>query len=143
MRKINTRNFRRATRTTAREVNRQILLNLVREHQPISRADLARRMNIGRGRVTALVNELIDEGAVYEGETVDTVRGRKPKMLHIRTHDRLVVAADVRFSLTYLMLSDFAGTQIALKQMIDCFSSISAFIALVFAQSGIACRVGK
>ncbi|HYR09344.1 MAG TPA: ROK family protein, partial [Longimicrobium sp.] len=50
-----------------------------------------------------------------EGETVDTVRGRKPKMLHIRTHDRLVVAADVRFSLTYLMLSDFGGTQIALE----------------------------
>jgi predicted NBD/HSP70 family sugar kinase len=115
VRKINVRNFTLATRSTSREINRQILLNLVREHQPISRADLARRMNVGRGRVTALVNELIDEGAVYEGETVDTTRGRKPKMLHIRTHDRLVVAADVRFSLTYLMLSDFAGTQIALE----------------------------
>jgi len=115
VRKINVRNFTLATRSTSRDINRQILLNLVREHQPISRADLARRMNIGRGRVTALVNELIGEGAVYEGETVDTVRGRKPKMLHIRTHDRLVVAADVRFSLTYLMLSDFAGTQIALE----------------------------
>jgi N-acetylglucosamine repressor len=115
VRKINVRNFTLATRSTSRDINRQILLNLVREHQPISRADLARRMNIGRGRVTALVNELIDEGAVYEGETVDTTRGRKPKMLHIRTHDRLVVAADVRFSLTYLMLSDFAGTQIALE----------------------------
>ncbi len=115
MRKINVRNFTLATRSTSRDINRQILLNLVREHQPISRADLARRMNIGRGRVTALVNELLEEGAVYEGDTVDTTRGRKPKMLHIRTRDRLVVAADVRFSLTYLMLSDFAGTQIALE----------------------------
>src|SRR5688500_20336640 len=77
VRKINVRNFTLATRSTSRDINRQILLNLVREHQPISRADLARRMNIGRGRVTALVNELIDEGAVYEGETVDTTRGRK------------------------------------------------------------------
>ena len=113
MRKINVSNFTLATRSTSREINRQILLNLVREHQPISRADLARRMKIGRGRVTALVNELIDEGAVYEGETVDTARGRKPRMLHIRTRDRLVVAADVRFSRTWLMLSDFAGNQIA------------------------------
>ncbi len=115
MRKINVRNFTLATRSTSRDINRQILLNMVREHQPISRADLARRMNIGRGRVTALVNELIDEGAVFEGETVDTARGRKPRMLHIRTRDRLVVAADVRFSRTYLMLSDFAGNQIALE----------------------------
>jgi N-acetylglucosamine repressor len=115
VRKINVRNFTLATRSTSRDINRQILLNLVREHQPISRADLARRMNIGRGRVTALVNELLDEGAIYEGATVDTARGRKPQMLHVRTSDRLVIAADVRYSRTYLMLSDFGGTQIALE----------------------------
>ncbi|MBV9775331.1 MAG: ROK family transcriptional regulator [Gemmatimonadetes bacterium] len=115
MRKINVRDFRLATRTTSREINRQIVLNLVREHQPISRADLARRMNIGRGRVTSLVNELLEDGSVLEGDTVDAPRGRKPKMLYVRTGDRLVVAIDVRFSRTYVMLSDFAGTQIALE----------------------------
>src|SRR5215212_1220731 len=83
LRKINTRSFVRATRSTPREINRQIVLNLVREHQPISRADLARRMNIGRGMVTAIVDELLDEGAVYEGATVDAPRGRKPKMLYV------------------------------------------------------------
>lgn len=115
LRKINVRNFTLATRSTSREINRQILLNMVREHQPISRADLSRRLNISRGRVTALVNELLEEGAIYEGATVDTARGRKPQMLHIRTRDRLVVAADVRFSRTWVMLSDFAGTQIAVE----------------------------
>ena len=49
MRKINTGSFVRATRGTPRAVNRQILLNLVREHEPISRADLARRMELARG----------------------------------------------------------------------------------------------
>jgi N-acetylglucosamine repressor len=115
MRKIDTHNFVRATRFTARDINRQIALNLVREHQPISRADLARRMKVGRGMVTSLINELIEEGAIYEGATVDAPRGRKPKMLHIRTRDRLVIAVDVRFSRTYVMLGDFAGTQIALE----------------------------
>src|SRR5260221_6334143 len=71
MRKINTRSFVRATRATPREVNRQILLNLVREHEPISRADLARRMEIARGMVTSLVDELIADGSLYEGATVD------------------------------------------------------------------------
>ena len=115
MRKINVRDFRRATRGTAREINRQIALNLVREHQPISRADLARRMEIGRGMVTALIGELLEEGAIVEGATVDAPRGRRPKMLHIRTRDRLVVAVDIRFSRTYVMLSDFGGTQLALE----------------------------
>ncbi|HKO15063.1 MAG TPA: ROK family transcriptional regulator [Gemmatimonadaceae bacterium] len=115
MRKINTRSFVRATRATPREINRQIVLNLVHEHQPISRADLARRMDIGRGMVTSLVDELLSEGSIYEGDTIDAPRGRRPKMLYVRTHDRLVVAIDVRFSQTFVMLSDFAGTAIALE----------------------------
>jgi len=115
MRKIDPHNFVRATRSTARDINRQIALNLIREHQPISRADLARRMEIGRGMITALVDELLVEGSIYEGATVDAPRGRKPQMLHVRTHDRLVIAIDVRFSRTFLMLGDFAGTQIALE----------------------------
>src|SRR5712671_5588375 len=113
VRKINTRSFVRATRSTPREINRQIVLNLVREHQPISRADLARRMSVGRGMVTSLVSELLTEGSIYEGATVEAPRGRKPMMLHVRTHDRLVIAVDVRFSKTYLMLSDFNGTPLA------------------------------
>jgi predicted NBD/HSP70 family sugar kinase len=115
VRKINTWRFNRATRTTPREINRQIVLNLVREHQPISRADLARRMDVGRGMVTALVNELLAEGSVYEGETGEAPRGRKPKMLHVRTRDRLVVAVDVRFSRTYVMLGDFEGREIEME----------------------------
>ncbi|HEV2149361.1 MAG TPA: ROK family transcriptional regulator [Longimicrobiaceae bacterium] len=115
MRKINTRDFRRATRSTPREVNRQIALNLVREHQPVSRADLARRMGLSRGMVTLLVGELIEEGLVYEGDAGDAPRGRKPTMLYLRTGDRLVIAADVRFSRSYVMLGDLAGTQLALE----------------------------
>ncbi|MFL5581789.1 MAG: ROK family protein [Gemmatimonadaceae bacterium] len=115
MRKINTLSFRRATRSTAREINRQIALNLVREHQPISRADLARRMKIGRGVVTSLITELLVEGSIFEGDTIDAPRGRRPRMLYVRTRDRLVVSIDVRLSRTYVMLNDFAGTQIALE----------------------------
>lgn len=116
MRKINTRAFSRATRTTSRKVNRQIVLNLVRENQPISRADLARRMDVARGMVTPLVKELISEGLIYEGATGTATRGRKPRLLHIRSHDRLAVAVDIRFSGTYVMLTDFSGGQIALER---------------------------
>jgi predicted NBD/HSP70 family sugar kinase len=103
------------TRWTPREINLQIVLNLVREHEPISRAELARRMKIGRGMVTYLTAELIAQGALYEGDTVDSPRGRRPQMLYVRTHDRLVVAIDIRFSSTFVMLTDFSGNSIALE----------------------------
>jgi len=127
MRKINTRDFRVATRTTSRDINRRIALNVIREHQPISRADLARHLNITRGVVSTLVQELIAQGVIYEGATGETARGRKPTFLHIRTLDRLAIAVDVRFSKTYLMLCDFSGRQLALEAH-DTIFSVPEFI---------------
>ena len=63
--------------------------------------------------VTSLISELLDDGSIYEGSTVDAPRGRKPMMLYVRTRDRLVVAVDVRFSRTFLQLADFSGEAIA------------------------------
>ncbi|MDX6530723.1 MAG: hypothetical protein QOH41_3013 [Blastocatellia bacterium] len=127
MRKINTRDFHVAKRTTSRDINRHIALNLVREHQPISRADLARRMNLTRGVVSVLVHELIAQGLIHEGASGEAARGRKPTLLHIRTHDRLVVAVDVRFTRTYLMLCDFSGRQLAIETY-DTVFSIPEFV---------------
>ncbi len=116
MRKINTLSFVRATRATPREVNRQILLNLVREHEPISRAELARRMAIAPGMVTSMVVELLADGSLYEGPTIDAPRGRRPQMLYVRTRGRLAISIDVRFRRTFVMLGDFSGTAIAVEE---------------------------
>jgi predicted NBD/HSP70 family sugar kinase len=113
VRKIDPDNFRRATRETSRDINRRILLNLVRERQPVSRADLARAMGVARGTITALVNELIEDGLVREGETGSAPRGRKPTLLHISAHDRLAVGVDVRRSETNILLTDFHGVALA------------------------------
>lgn len=115
MRKINTTNFSIATRTTARDINRRIALNVIRERQPISRADLARHMKMTRGVVSVLVQELIEQELIYEGATGEAARGRKPTFLHVRTQDRLAVAVDIRFTKTYLMLCDFSGRQLGIE----------------------------
>ena len=109
MRKINTRNYRLATRATPREVNRRIVLNLIREHQPISRAELARRMNVRRAALTAIVRDLIAAGDVYETGRAVSVRGRRPTMLRVRTSGRHAVAVDVRPGRTSIALADFGG----------------------------------
>jgi len=101
--------FRVATRGTSREINRSIVLNLVRAHQPISRADLARMMNLRRGAISRIVNDLITDGVIFEGATGQAVRGRKPTFLYIDSRRRAVVAADIRASETFLMLADLRG----------------------------------
>jgi N-acetylglucosamine repressor len=131
MRKINPNDFSLARRSTSRDINRQIVLNLIREHQPVSRAELARLMQTTRGIAGLLVNQLLAEGLIYEGGTVEVARGRKPITLHVRTRDRLVVGIDVRLSRIYMMLCDFAGRQIAFDTMDPILSTRELVAALI------------
>ena len=109
MRKIDPSRFRVATQGTSRDINRRIVLNLVRAHQPISRADLARVMAVRRGAVSIIVNELLAQKLIFEGATGETVRGRKPTFLYVESRRRAVVAVDIRASRTFLMLADLLG----------------------------------
>src|SRR5262245_29320507 len=109
MRRIDPTRFHVATRGTSRRINRQIALTLISTHQPISRADLARRMKLRRGAVSLLVQELLRERHVVEGHTGEIARGRKPTLLYINTRKGSSIAVDIRASRTFLMLADPVG----------------------------------
>jgi predicted NBD/HSP70 family sugar kinase len=113
MRKINPHDFKVARRGTSREINRQIALNLIRAHQPISRADLARLMNVRRGVASLLVSELLSESLIFEGAVGEAVgRGRRPTFLYIDSRQRCVVGVDIRASRTYILVTDLMGKQL-------------------------------
>ena len=101
--------IRLAQRGTPREINRQIVLNLIRARQPLSRADLARLMSARRAAVSVLVKDLIDEGLVFEGSKGEALRGRKPQFLYIDTRKRCIAAVDLRPTRTSVMLTDVVG----------------------------------
>ena len=112
MRKINPNDFTLATRGTSREINRQIALTLIRTHQPVSRADLARLMETSRPNITLLVNELLEERLVREGaKGSQKTRGRKPTFLYINSEKGVAIALDIRASRTFLMITDSIGKQ--------------------------------
>jgi predicted NBD/HSP70 family sugar kinase len=96
MRKIDLTNFRVATSETARQINRRIALNLVRRHQPLSRADLSRRSGLQRSTVSSIVEQLIDEGWVTEGAIGTARRGRRPRVLHLNVERAGIIGVDIR-----------------------------------------------
>src|SRR5437660_12840253 len=67
-----------ASSETARIINRDIVLELIRASQPISRADLARRSGLGRSTISQIVEQLIDETWVREGAIGSVPSGRRP-----------------------------------------------------------------
>ncbi len=105
MRKIDLNNFRVASSETARDINRRIVLNLVRKHQPISRASLARRSGMQRSTVSAIAEQLIAEQWVVEGATGHLPRGRRPTFLHLNSDRAGIIGVDIHPQTTTLAVS--------------------------------------
>ena len=105
MRKIDLTNFQLATSETARHINRRIALNIIRRHQPMSRADVARRSGLQRSTVSAIIDQLIDEGWVTEGASPASARGRRPRFLHLNVERAGIIAVDLRPGVTRVGLA--------------------------------------
>ena len=107
-RKIDLNNFQVATTRTARDINRRIVLNLIRKHQPISRAELARHSRLQRSTVSAITEQLIAERWVTVGALGDLPRGRKPTYLHLNSDRAAILAVDIRPTETTIAVADLS-----------------------------------
>ncbi len=94
IRHVDLSNLQVASSETARRINRDIVLELIRTKQPISRADLARRSGLQRSTVSQIVEQLIGEKWVREGPLASAPRGRRPTMLGLN-EDLLALAVDI------------------------------------------------
>jgi predicted NBD/HSP70 family sugar kinase len=99
-------NFEVATSRTARDINRRIILNLVRKHQPISRAELSRFSRLQRSTVSAIIDQLIAERWVTTGAFGDLPRGRKPAFIHLNGGRAGIVGVDVEPTETNIAVAD-------------------------------------
>jgi predicted NBD/HSP70 family sugar kinase len=91
-----------------RDSNRDLVLEVLRRNQPISRVDIARRSGLQRSTISSIVDELIEERWIREGSVVKTDRGRRPTMLTMND-DLLLLVADVRPTKAVLAVVDLNG----------------------------------
>jgi len=113
VRRIDLSNFQVATSETARDINRRIVLNLIRTHQPISRADLARHSGLQRSTVSVIAEQLIRERWITEGANGHTARGRRPTFLHLNKERVGIIGINVRPVTTTLALADLDANFLA------------------------------
>ena len=128
MRKIDLNNFQVATTETVRDINSRIMLNLVRKHQPVSRADLTRYSGLQRSTVSAIAERLISERWLKEGEVGDLPRGRKPTYLHLNSERCGVVGVDIQPATTTLAVSSM-DTRFLAQESMPTAKDPSEFIA--------------
>ena len=108
MLRVNSDELPVASSETARHINRRTILNLIRNRQPISRADLARFSGLQRSTVSLIIEELIEDRWVVEGATGRLPRGRRPTFLSLNP-ERAIICIDIRSSRITLAVSDAKG----------------------------------
>ncbi|MFG2037077.1 ROK family protein [Dactylosporangium sp. NPDC048998] len=109
---------RGADHNVMREVNRSLVLALVKEGGPVSRASIARSTTLAKPTVSAIVDELIADGLVREigpGSTAVS-GGRPPILLEFNARSQLVVGVHIGARRTAIAIGDAAGEEIARRE---------------------------
>jgi predicted NBD/HSP70 family sugar kinase len=101
-----------ASNKTPRQINRNLVFNLIRTRQPISRADLARISGLQRSTISLIVEDLIRDRWVLDGSTGKLPRGRHPTFLELN-HQRAVIGLDIHPSQTTVAVTDLGGKIVA------------------------------
>jgi N-acetylglucosamine repressor len=94
---------------TIRDINKQIVLNYVRECSPISRAEIARETELQRSTVSAIVDELQNVGLIEEIGIGSSTGGRKPTLLKLKIGNPVAIGVDLDPRETTIALADLAG----------------------------------
>jgi N-acetylglucosamine repressor len=109
MRRIDLKNVQAARLNTIRDINRQIVLNYVREREPISRAEIARETALQRSTISAIVDALKIEGLIEEIGEGESTGGRRPTMLRLRMAGPIAIGVAIRPTRTVIATSNLAG----------------------------------
>src|SRR5690625_372651 len=61
--------------------NKSLVLDVIKQHSPISRATIASQTGLNKGTVSSLVSDLLNEELIYESGPGESSGGRRPVML--------------------------------------------------------------
>ncbi|MEX2548161.1 MAG: ROK family transcriptional regulator [Chloroflexota bacterium] len=104
-----------------RDINRSLVLNLVREQGPLSRAELSRASGLSPSTVTEITAQLLRQGFLLEGDGAEPdarptgILGRPAIALHVNPGAGVVIGAKVAADTVTFALSDLAGQTLALE----------------------------
>lgn len=109
MRKLDFDKLHTASKDRMRDINEAIVLNLIREQQPISRIQITRKTGLKISTVTVITRRLMEKELIIEQGVAPSNGGRKARLLGLRPEKVCVVGIDIGVTRTTLALGDFNG----------------------------------
>ena len=98
-----------ADQESVRKVNTSLVLNALRLHAPISRAELASITKLNRSTISNIVNVLLEDGLVLEMDTLESKIGRPGIALALRPEAGAVIGVEIGVGFISIILTDFVA----------------------------------
>ena len=99
--------------STSRALNRRLILNLLRQEGPKSRAEIATITGLSPAAVTFVIADLIEEGHVTEGKAVAGLSGRRPIPVEINYTNGLAIGFKLMVGSVECVVTDLATNPLA------------------------------
>lgn len=98
-----------------REANLALVLRLIRQHGPLARVAIARRTGLSRTTVSSIVDSLLAEEIVREGETLNAAPsgGRRPTLVHFNESAGTTIGVDIGRTHFTIIVTDLDARIIA------------------------------
>jgi predicted NBD/HSP70 family sugar kinase len=89
--------------------NTSLVFQMITQHEPISRADIAQASGLNKATVSSLVNELLEKQLVYESGPGESSGGRRPVLLHYNSVAGYAIGIDVGVNYILGVATDLKG----------------------------------
>jgi predicted NBD/HSP70 family sugar kinase len=109
------KNLQTGNRKLIRQINRSIVLNVIKNQGEISRAAIAQFTGLSPATVTGITGHLIDENLVFEKHTEDSAIGRPPILLALNPCGGFVIGIKQMDMGAIGALTDLNGNILAKK----------------------------
>lgn len=98
-----------ADQESVRKVNTSLVLNALRLHAPVSRAELATITKLNRSTITNIINVLIEDGLVLELDSMESKIGRPGIALTLKPEGGAVIGVEIGVGFISVILTDFVA----------------------------------
>lgn len=115
-----------------RRVNRASVLNMIKNRQPISRAQISKQLGLSRATVSAIVDELIDKKMIYESDIkkANGKIGRRSTMLGFNPRSMFCIGLDVGGTKILTIITDLNG-EILYQEKVDSTGDLEKMAKLI------------
>ena len=98
-----------ADQAWVRRMNRALILEVLRVHKTLSRANLASKTGLNPSTVSSIIGELIDENLIHETDLIQPATGRPGRLLELNPEGGCALGIEINVDYIEFLVTDFAA----------------------------------